>query len=694
MTPTKEHLEIGSSSAESENSQVKGRPRPESAHLRADAVSLEIPIKVHGSMVPNASLNSSPGATSQAQPFEEQTTTMIVFPQGGVLKMSTTVSAGQVMVLTSLKSRQDAICRVIKVRAYGKTQSYVEVEFTSPQPGYWGVYFPTDGPEVARMAPPQPTMDSPSATTPVPGAPVASNATPMPAAQEPAAAPPASAVRPPTSSLEGSPAGLNAASLITSTEEEVPNVSWAPASAIASPAAKAAEPTVQAEARQAASVPPRPSAPAKLPESLFASIGTKEDVEYVATSTKGTRQNPFSESAKHQTIADADISAAIDALIAPSASAASISIASASPTADSANRAAAGERLRETPPANAPSPVAKHVKVSVSDAAESESGAALPVPKQMFGVMLDSAKPAIERSSRSSGGNMLLPIAIAVMLAVAGGGAYYYHTRTSANARSAAPNGYSAAPAVEPSVSQAPITQSADASAAGATQMPDQSAAVQSPDAGLPANTARDLMERSAARAEDSSAKPRSSEPFSNRHAASPAEMESQPAASVKSQPTVAIPSTFGALNMHPVARTGGVDSAGAAPALDSSGSPTMPAVSGPSIAPLAPNVPAPPKPAQSVAPVRVGGRIQPPRLVSSVLPMYPAIAQQANVTGTVVIDTTIDKNGDVSKMRVVSGPELLRGAALSALRKWKYEPSKLNGEPISVQMVVSIQFH
>lgn len=694
MTPTKEHLEIGSSPAETDNSQVKGRPRPESAHLRADAVSLEIPIKVHGSLVPNASLSSSPGATPQAQPFEEQTTTMIVFPQGGVLKMSTTVSAGQVMVLTNLKSRQDAICRVIKVRAYGKTQSYVEVEFTSPQPGYWGVYFPTDGPEVARMAPPQPTMDSPAATTPVPAMPVASSAMPMPAAQEPAAAPPPSPARPTTTSLAESPTGLNAASLIASTEEQVPDGSWTPAPALAPPVAKTPDPAVQAEAPQAAGAPTRPSAPAKLPESLFASIGTKEDVEYVATGTKGTRQNPFSESAKRQASADADITAAIDALIAPPASAASTSTASASPTADPANRAAVGERLRETPPANASSPVAKQVKPSVSYAVESESEAALPVPKQMFGVMLDSAKPAIDKPSQSSGGNMWLPIAIAAMLAVAGGGAYYYHTRTPANARSVAPNGYSAAPAVEPPVSQAPISQSTDASAAAAAQMPNQSAAVQSADAGLPANTARDLMERSAARAEDSSAKPRSSEPFSNRRAASTAEMESKPAASAKSQPTVAIPSTFGALNMHPVARTGRVDSAGAAPALDSSGSPTMPAVSGPSIAALAPNVPAPPKPAPSAAPIRVGGKIQPPRLVSSVLPIYPQIAQQANVMGTVVIDTTINKNGNVSKMTVVSGPELLRGAALSALRQWKYEPSRLNGEPISVQMVVSIKFH
>ena len=63
-------------------------------------------------------------------------------------------------------------------------------------------------------------------------------------------------------------------------------------------------------------------------------------------------------------------------------------------------------------------------------------------------------------------------------------------------------------------------------------------------------------------------------------------------------------------------------------------------------------------------------------------------------MTGTVVVDTTIDKQGNVAKMRVLSGPVLLRQAALSALRQWKYQPSKLNGQPISIEMIVSIQFH
>jgi hypothetical protein len=43
--------------------------------------------------------------------------------------------------------------------------------------------------------------------------------------------------------------------------------------------------------------------------------------------------------------------------------------------------------------------------------------------------------------------------------------------------------------------------------------------------------------------------------------------------------------------------------------------------------------------------------------------------------------------------MQVVSGPAMLRGPALTALRRWKYEPSTLNGQPTEVQMLVTIKF-
>src|SRR5579862_8798043 len=149
MTPlTKETVEATSQTAGSAVPRT-AVPASNPAQQRSEAVSLEIPIKVHGSRVTEVVM----GVTPHTEPFEEQSTTMIVFAQGGVLKMSTPVSSGQMMVLTNLKTRQDVICRVLKVRNNPNLQSYVEIEFTHPQPGYWGVFFPSDDTESPSRLP-------------------------------------------------------------------------------------------------------------------------------------------------------------------------------------------------------------------------------------------------------------------------------------------------------------------------------------------------------------------------------------------------------------------------------------------------------------------------------------------------------------------------------------------------------------
>ncbi|MGA8024831.1 MAG: TonB family protein, partial [Candidatus Acidiferrales bacterium] len=91
--------------------------------------------------------------------------------------------------------------------------------------------------------------------------------------------------------------------------------------------------------------------------------------------------------------------------------------------------------------------------------------------------------------------------------------------------------------------------------------------------------------------------------------------------------------------------------------------------------------------------PVRVGGNVKEPRLLSRVMPEYPLVAKEAGIQGDVVIRTTIDAKGNVVNEQIVSGPQMLRGPALAALRRWKYEPSTLNGQPIAVQMLVTIKF-
>lgn len=132
--------------------------KPDLNKLRADAVSLDVPVRVHGSRVTEVVR----GVTPHTEPFEEEASTMIVFPHGGVVRMATTVGVGQMLVLTNLRTSQDAICRVVKVRAYSNSQAYVEVEFTHRQVGYWGVHFPADDEEsfpAAAPPPPSPEQD-------------------------------------------------------------------------------------------------------------------------------------------------------------------------------------------------------------------------------------------------------------------------------------------------------------------------------------------------------------------------------------------------------------------------------------------------------------------------------------------------------------------------------------------------------
>jgi periplasmic protein TonB len=100
----------------------------------------------------------------------------------------------------------------------------------------------------------------------------------------------------------------------------------------------------------------------------------------------------------------------------------------------------------------------------------------------------------------------------------------------------------------------------------------------------------------------------------------------------------------------------------------------------------------APPPPPQHKI-VRVGGNLLPPRQLYAPQPQYPVLAKQAKVQGTVIIDAIIDEQGNIVQAHVVSGPGLLIAAALQAVSGWKYQPTRLNGEPISVEMHVEVHF-
>jgi protein TonB len=104
--------------------------------------------------------------------------------------------------------------------------------------------------------------------------------------------------------------------------------------------------------------------------------------------------------------------------------------------------------------------------------------------------------------------------------------------------------------------------------------------------------------------------------------------------------------------------------------------------------------VPPPPQPQPTKRIVRAGSLLKAPRLIYSVNPEYPTLARQTHIQGTVVVDAVIDEKGNVVQTRVVSGHPLLIDAALKAVLQWKYEPTSLNGQPISVELHVQVNFN
>lgn len=101
----------------------------------------------------------------------------------------------------------------------------------------------------------------------------------------------------------------------------------------------------------------------------------------------------------------------------------------------------------------------------------------------------------------------------------------------------------------------------------------------------------------------------------------------------------------------------------------------------------------APPEP-EPEGPIRVGGKIKEPRKTREVKPIYPEIARKARIEGVVILEITVDKQGNVKDVKVLRQlPMGLTEAAVTAVKQWKYEPSTLNGRPVEVLVTVTVTF-
>jgi protein TonB len=114
--------------------------------------------------------------------------------------------------------------------------------------------------------------------------------------------------------------------------------------------------------------------------------------------------------------------------------------------------------------------------------------------------------------------------------------------------------------------------------------------------------------------------------------------------------------------------------------------------------------LPAPPaepvrRPQEKVIPnpparqIHVSTGVQAAKLITQVNPVYPALARQARVAGTVRLTAIIGRDGAIRNLQVMSGHPLLTSVALEAVKQWRYQPTLLNDEPVEVITQIDVNF-
>jgi TonB family protein len=98
---------------------------------------------------------------------------------------------------------------------------------------------------------------------------------------------------------------------------------------------------------------------------------------------------------------------------------------------------------------------------------------------------------------------------------------------------------------------------------------------------------------------------------------------------------------------------------------------------------------------AQEATPQRamVGQPVMASQITARVDPVYPPLARQARLQGTVVLKVQISKTGDVENIQLISGHPMLAPAAIEAVKQWKYKPYLVNSEPVEVETQVTVSF-
>ena len=88
-----------------------------------------------------------------------------------------------------------------------------------------------------------------------------------------------------------------------------------------------------------------------------------------------------------------------------------------------------------------------------------------------------------------------------------------------------------------------------------------------------------------------------------------------------------------------------------------------------------------------------VRGNVQASKLIRRVEPVYPELAKKARVSQEVILQVTVDEQGNVADIELLRGHPLLNQSAIDAVQQWRYSPTLLNGEPVPVIATVTVNF-
>src|ERR1700722_15403579 len=107
---------------------------PADSTSRTQPVALEVPVTVNGAR--------AVAGSEKREPFSESTKTVLIFGHGAVVRLSSSVAPGQLLFLTNEKTKKEVVCQVVSSKNYRGMSGYVELGFTEPVSGFWGMRFP------------------------------------------------------------------------------------------------------------------------------------------------------------------------------------------------------------------------------------------------------------------------------------------------------------------------------------------------------------------------------------------------------------------------------------------------------------------------------------------------------------------------------------------------------------------------